>query len=220
MKASIKSLLFIAMTGLTALSAQAQTAQKIVTINLASAFEKYYKTREKTTELAAIQNGAITGLRAADEERKQLEIKFNAQNLVLQRQDAKQADKDIALATAQSLQNDYNKKTNDMQQAINATNATLNEKFNAFKAEAVKDISDKAKEIAGQVSASLLLDSSNNSAFGTPTILWAGPSVTDITDRVVDALNAGHPMPAAQPATTAPQVPAVKSALPAPAAGK
>ena len=206
MNTSLKSLLLAALAGLGTLSVQAQTAPKIVVIDLAKVFDGYYQTKEQNDKLNADQADAKKGLEALDKERTDLITKFN--DLVAKTNDNKLITPEAKAAAdqeAQKLANDIRGKQNDLQNQVTNLQNAFRQRLSTFKQIAIEGINKVAIDIAKKKGANLLIDKSNNTAYQTSSFIFIDPSYTDISDEVLATINAGHPMatPSAGPAATA-----------------
>lgn len=207
MKTSLKSLLLAVLAGMGTLSAQAQTAPKIVVIDLAKVFEGYYQTKDQNDKLQADTVEAKKGLDALDKERTDLIAKFN--DLVAKTKDNNLITAEAKAAAeqeAQKLANDIRAKQNDEQNSYNNLQNAFNQRMANYKELAIKDINKVAVDTAKKLGANLLIDKSNNTAFRTSSFIYIDPSYTDISDDVLATMNAGHPT--AAPAASATSAPA------------
>ncbi len=199
------------MAGLGTLSVQAQTAPKIVVIDLAKVFDGYYQTKDQNDKLLADQTEAKKGLDALDKERTDLIAKFN--DLVAKTNDNKLITAEAKAAAeqdAQKLRNDIIAKQNDLQNSYTNLQNAFRQRLANFKELAIKDINKVAIDTAKKKGANLLIDKSNNTAFQTSSFIYIDPAYTDISDEVLATMNAGHPVSA---------TPAAPAASAAPAAG-
>lgn len=203
MKTSFKSLLALAAIGATALISQAQTAPKILVLDMGKAIQGYYKAADMEEAMKVEGQKAQTQLQGMEKEvqdvaKKLQEIEEQAKNPAL-KDEAKakfQADYEKLVQEAQAkqgeAQNYYNKVRRDMgerqQQGMNAL---------------IEDISKKGAEIAKRKGADLVLPKG--------TVVYNNPA-WEITDEVIAELNkdkpAGSAAKPAAPAAAAPTAPA------------
>jgi len=207
MKTSFKSILALAAFGASALLSQAQTAPKILVIDLGKVFQGHYKTAQQQDALQAVQqkveaelgnmNKAINALieeyKGFDEQAKNPAITADARAKIIADAEKKGAEIQAKQSDAQNYLNNARRQLADQSQA--AQNVLVDE------------ISKVATEIAKQKGATLLLNK--------PAAVYADASY-DISDEVLAAVNKNKP--ADKPATPA-AAPAAKPAAAAPASG-
>jgi outer membrane protein len=213
MKKSILSLLAVAAFSLTAFTSRADTAPKILTIDLAKIFDTHYKTQEQQAKLQADEAKAKEQLDQIAKDGNALveqfkELQDQAKNPAATA-DAKAKAETDAKKKYEEIQN----KQAEQQQFISQTSKLLQQRFQAFKSLLLDEIIKTATEIAKEKGATLLIDKSGPSMVGISNILYSDPSL-DITDEVVAQINKGRPA-----TTPAPAAAAAPAATTAPAAG-
>jgi len=203
MKNLIQSMLAVAALSLSALTAQAQTAPKILVVDLAKIFDTHYKTVEQTAKFKA------DGAKAQD----QLdEMKKEGDALVAEYRDLDEQSKNpAASADAKAkTQADMQKKADEIQQKrtevqnfIQQAQSNIQQRFQTFKQLMIEEISKTAVDIAKQHGATFLLDKSGPTMVGVSNILYYDPSL-DITDEVIAAINKDRPAVTPTPTDAAP----------------
>ena len=213
MKPSLKSLFACAAIALTAVTAHAQTAPKIVVVDLAKLFDNHWKTKEQQAKLQADEAKAQDQLAAITKDGNALVEQFKELDEQSKNPTATADAKAKAQAEAQKKYDEIQQKRTEQQQFVQTTKGTLQQRFQNFKTLMLEEITKAATEIAKKHGATLLLDKSGPTLVGVSNVLYFDPSY-DITDEVMTELNKDAP-PAS--ATTAPTTSA--PATPAPAAG-
>ena len=207
MKTSFKSILALAAFGASALLSQAQTAPKILVIDLGKVFQGHYKTAQQQDALQAVQqkveaelgnmnkalNALIEEYKGMDEQAKNPAITADARAKII--------------ADAEKKGAEIQAKQSDAQNYLNNARRQLAEQSQAAQNVLVEEISKVASEIAKQKGATLLLNK--------PAAVYADASY-DISDEVLAAVNKNKP---ADKAATPAAAPAAKPAAAAPASG-
>lgn len=204
MKTSFKSILALAAFGASALLSQAQTAPKILIIDLGKVFQGHYKTAQQQDALQAVQqkveaelgnmnkalNALIEEYKGMDEQAKNPAITADARAKLV--------------ADAEKKGAEIQAKQNDAQNYLNSARRQLAEQSQAAQNVLVEEISKVATEIAKQKGATLLLNK--------PAAVYSDASY-DISDEVLAAVNKNKPAgTAATPAATPAAAPAAKPA--------
>jgi outer membrane protein len=211
MKKPITSLFAVAAIAFSALTAHAQTAPKILVVDLAKLFENHWKTQEQQAKLNADRS-------KAQDQVAQLQKDFNA--LVDQFKELDEQSKNpTATAEAKAkAQGEAQKKYDEIQQKrseVNTfaqnTSSTLRQRFDAFKQLMIEEITKVAVDIAKKKGATFLLDKSGPTLVGVSNILYYDPSL-DITDEVMVELNKDRPATATAPATSSEPAPTIAPA--------
>jgi len=194
---SLKSLVAVAALAFTALSAPAQTAPKILTVDLAKLFDNHWKTKEQMAKLQADEAKAQDQLAA---------ITKDGNGLVEQFKEADEQSKNptaTADAKAKKLYDQIQAKRQEQNQFVQSTRSAIQQRSQTFKTMMVDDLSTLAVGIAKAKGATILIDKSGPTMSGVPAILYADPAL-DITDEVMAKINADRPAVTAAPTTTAP----------------
>jgi outer membrane protein len=211
MKPSLKSLFACAAIALTAVTAHAQTAPKIVVVDLAKLFDNHWKTKEQQAKLQADEAKAQDQLAAITKDGNALVEQFKELDEQSKNPTATADAKAKAQGEAQKKYDEIQQKRSEQQQFVNTTKQTLQQRFQNFKTLMLEEITKAATEIAKKHGATLLLDKSGPTLVGVSNILYFDPSY-DITEEVMTELNKDAP-PAS--ATTAPTTSAPSTTAPA-----
>jgi outer membrane protein len=212
MKHSIKSLVAFAAIALTAVTSHAQTAPKILVVDLAKLFDTHWKTKEQQAKLQADEAKAQDQLAAITKDGNALVEQFKELDEQSKNPTATKEAQAKAQGEAQKKYDEIQQKRGEQQQFVTTTKSTLQQRFQNFKTLMLEEITKAATEIAKKHGATLLVDKSGPTLVGVSNILYSDPSY-DITEEVMTELNKDAP-PAS--ATTAPTTSAPTTA---PAAG-
>ena len=208
MNKSIRFLIALAVAGIAASAAQAQSAQKIMVVDIAKVYESHYKTAEQNALLQADQKKASEELqrRAKEIDGVVAELKDMEEQL----QNPVTTDE-----AKKKIQEEGSKKLQDLQgkqreaQGMQANLQRLfQERIGQFRALLLDEISKVAADVAKKKGATFLVDKSGPSVIGVPVFLYADTSV-EITDAVIAEINASKPASSAAPAKAADGAPAI-----------
>ena len=198
---SIKSftslLTILVVATFTAASAKAELV--ILTISVNRAAEQYYKVQEFLAELQGNQEQAQERVAAINEEGKFLETEYK--ELV------EQAGSDIltdnarndARADAQIKYQEIAQKQNELRQFAENVQRQMTARQNTQMSLFTKEIMAVVEEVSKERSATMVLDLSGASQNGMPTVISFDESI-DITDEVVERINASKPVVEPTPA--------------------
>ncbi|SDS31205.1 OmpH family outer membrane protein [Opitutus sp. GAS368] len=211
-KMMIRTFLLLAAcaTGTTALLAQ--PALKLVTVDMAKAYDTYYKSEDA---MAKFNDARQKAQEQGEELRKQ------GQTMVEEYKElAEQAKSTLlnpeAKAKAEQARDkkmeDIQRKQGELQNFVQTTDRQLQQQMLTRREMLLDEISKVVTDLAKRKGATLVIDKSGPSAFRIPIVLYADAGY-EITDDVVAELNKDRP-PAA-PVAPAPAKPA--AATPAPA---
>ena len=208
MNKSIRFLIALAVAGIAASAAQAQSAQKIMVVDIAKVYESHYKTAEQNALLQADQKKASEELqrRAKEIDGVVAELKDMEEQL----QNPVTTDE-----AKKKIQEEGSKKLQDLQgkqreaQGMQANLQRLfQERIGQFRALLLDEISKVAADVAKKKGATFLVDKSGPSVIGVPVFLYTDASV-EITDAVIAEINASKPASSAAPAKAADGAPAI-----------
>ena len=208
MNKSIRFLIALAVAGIAASAAQAQSAQKIMVVDIAKVYESHYKTAEQNALLQADQkkaseelqrrakeiDGVVAGLKDMEEQ---------LQNPVT----TDEAKKKIQEEGSKKLQ-DLQGKQREAQGMQANLQRLFQERIGQFRALLLDEISKVAADVAKKKGATFLVDKSGPSVIGVPVFLYTDVSV-EITDAVIAETNASKPASSAAPAKAADGAPAI-----------
>mgnify|MGYP001317758183 CR=1 FL=1 len=164
----------------------AQKTPTVVVVNMETVLNGYYKTTESRQRLQGAAetsqkelNDQLTSLR--DLEGKIQEKNESLNNPALTDEGRKKIQED-----AQPLITEYQTKRQAFEASQRRVQSELQSQSNSINATLVKDITEKAIAIAKEKNADMVLTT------GITGVLWAD-SAYDISQLVIDALNAGQP---------------------------
>lgn len=201
MKKSIQSILAVAAFAFTALSSHAQTAPKILVVDLAKLFDNHYKTQEQQAKLQADEAKAKDQLDQIAKEGNALVEQFKELDDQSKNPTATAEAKSKAQADAQKKLDEIHQKQAEQQQFVQSTTKLLQQRFQSFKTLLLEEITKTATDIAKQKGATILIDKSGPSLVGVSNILYSDPTL-DITDEVMAAINKDRPAVTPTPVTT------------------
>lgn len=208
MKKSIQSLVAVAALALTTMTAHAQSAPKILVVDLAKLFDNHWKTQEQQAKLKVDGTKAQDQVAQLQKDGNALVAEFKELDEQSKNPTATAEAKSKAQADAQKKYDEIQQKQTELRSFAQNTQTTLRQRFETFKTLMLEEITKTAADIAKKHGATFLLDKSGPSLVGVSNILYFDPSL-DITDEVMAELNKDRPAtaPAAatgSPSTTAP----------------
>jgi outer membrane protein len=201
MKKSIQSLVAVAAIALTTLSTHAQTAPKILVVDLAKLFDNHWKTQEQQAKLKADGAKAQDQIAALQKDGNALVDQFKELDEQSKNPTATAEVKAKAQTDAQKLYDQIQQKRSELNSFAQNTQSTLRQRFETFKTLMIEEISKTAVDIAKKKGATFLLDKSGPTLVGVSNILYFDPSL-DITEEVMAELNKDRPAVTPTPATT------------------
>lgn len=210
MKKSIQSIVAVAAIAFSALTTHAQTAPKILVVDLAKLFDNHWKTQEQQAKLQADETKAQDQLAQITKDGNTLVEQFKELDEQAKNPAATAEAKAKAQADAQKKYEEIQQKKSEQNSFIQNTRNTLQQRFQTFKTLMIEEITKTAVEIAKKHNATFLVDKSGPTLVGVSNILYFDPSL-DITDEVATELNKDKPAASATPAAS--------TAAPAPATG-
>jgi outer membrane protein len=211
MKKSIQSLVAVAAIALTALTTHAQTAPKILVVDLAKLFDNHWKTEEQQAKLKADEAKAQDQLAQITKDGNALVEQFKELDEQSKNPTATAEAKTKAQGEAQKKYDEIQQKRSEQNSFIQNTRNTLQQRFQTFKTLMIEEITKSAVEIAKKKGATFLLDKSGPTLVGVSNILYFDPSL-DITDEVATELNKDRPAATAAPAASTTATPAAPAA--------
>jgi len=205
MKKSIQSLVAVAAIAFSALTTHAQTAPKILVVDLSKLFDNHWKTQEQQAKLQADEAKAKDQLDQITKDGNALVEQFKELDEQSKNPTATAEAKAKAQGEAQKKYDEIQQKRSEQNSFIQNTRNTLQQRFQTFKTLMIEEITKTAVEIAKKQGASLLLDKSGPTLVGVSNVLYFDPSY-DITDQVMTELNKDRPAnsPTPAPAAAAP----------------
>lgn len=213
MNKSVKSLLVLAAFSASALFGQAQTATKILVVDMAKLLDGHYKTQEQNEKLRGDGTKAQEELDRLNKEGNALVEQYK--ELVDQANNpASTAEaKAKVQVEAQKKMEDIQRKTNEVRAFEQNTQRSLQGRIRTFRDLMFEEIGKIATDVAKRKGASLLIDKSGPSLLGIPGVVYADSSL-EITDEVMKEINKDRPAGSA-PATTSSAAPASATTPPA-----
>jgi outer membrane protein len=211
MKKSLQSIVAIAAIAFTALTSHAQTAPKILVVDLAKLFDNHWKTQEQQAKLQADLSKAQDQLAQIAKDGNALVEQFKELDEQSKNPTATTEAKAKAQGDAQKLYEEIQQKRSEQNSFAQNSRNSLQQRFQTFKTLMIEEISKSAVEIAKKHGATILLDKSGPTLVGVSNVLYFDPTL-DITDEVMTEVNKDRPAVTPTPVTTAPA-----AAAPAPA---
>jgi len=204
MKNTLPSLITVAAIALTTLTTHAQTAPKLLVIDLAKVFESHWKTQAQSTKLQADAAKAQEQASQIQKDGNALVEQFKELDEQSKNPTATAEAKAKAQASAQKKYDEIQQKRNEFNTFAQDTQNALQKRSDAFKAQMIGEITKTAVEIAKRKGATFLLDKSGPTMVGISNILYYDPTL-DITEEVMAEINkdrpAGTPTSTTAPAT-------------------
>jgi len=201
MKKSIQSIVAVAAIALSALTANAQTAPKILVVDLAKLFDNHWKTQEQQAKLQADEAKAQDQLAQITKDGNALVEQFKELDEQSKNPTATAEVKAKAQSDAQKKYEEIQQKRGEQNSFIQNTRNTLQQRFQTFKTLMIEEITKVAVDIAKKKGATFLLDKSGPTLVGVSNILYYDPSL-DITDEVMAEINKDRPAMTPAPAAT------------------
>jgi outer membrane protein len=210
MKKSLQSLIAVAAIALTSLTAHAQTAPKILVVDLAKLFDNHWKTLEQTEKLKADGAKAQDQVAQLQKDGNALVEQFKELDEQSKNPTATAEAKAKAQTDAQKLYDEVQQKRSELSSFAQNTQNTLKQRFQTFKTLMIEEIEKVAVDIAKKKGATFLLDKSGPTLVGVSNILYFDPSL-EITDEVMAELNKDRPATTPTPVGTSPSAAAPAS---------
>jgi len=201
MKKSIQSLFAVTAIAFAALTTHAQTAPKILVVDLAKVFDNHYKTLEQQAKLQADEAKAQDQLSQITKEGNALVEQFKELDEQSKNPTATAEAKAKAQADAQKKYDEIQQKRSEQNSFVQNTRTTLQQRFQTFKTLMVEEITKIAVEIAKKKGATFLLDKSGPTLIGVSNVLYFDPSL-DITEEVMAEINKDRPAVTPTPVTS------------------
>lgn len=175
----------------------AQSVPVIITVDVNSAAEQYYKVQDFFAELKESEEQAKQKVASMQEEGKTMLAEY--EELVAQAESdiLTEAARTDAKEDAMAKQNEIQQKENEIRQFVANTQRSFQARQSTQMKLFYQDIQDVIDEIRLEKDADLVIDVSGAKSNGLPTVLYADPSY-DITGQVVTRLNANRDQGAAE----------------------
>ena len=190
-----------------AFPALAQPEPKVAVVDLGKVYDGHYKTDAQNIKLRGDMQKAQQELERLNKEGSVLVEQYKEQleqskNPALTNDARVKAQKEVA-DRLEAIQ----RKQGERETFTTTVDQRSRDQVTAFRAELLGEIGKIASGVAQKKGATLLVDKSGPSLFGTPSIIYADPSY-DITDEVMKEINKDRPAESAAPTATSPVVPA------------
>jgi outer membrane protein len=174
------------------MTAQAQPAVSVLTVNLADAYDGYYKTTEANNKLREAQEKAQEQIEALNQEGNVLveayqEMVEQSQNSALTEEARRKAGED-----SQRKLEEIQAKQAEVTQFGQNTQRALAQRQKTHRDLMFDEISAIVSEMAAERGASLVFDVSGPSVFGAPVVLYSDAGY-DITEELIEILNEDAP---------------------------
>lgn len=200
MNKSVKLLIALLALAISGAVVHAQSASKILVVDMIKLLDEHYKTQEQKEKLKA----------DAEKAKEEADRLLQARNtLVEQYKEAleqsnnpatKPEVKDQARGEAEQKLQEIQRKNNELQSFEANTRNLLQQRFQNFKTIMLEEIGKIATDIATRKGATLLLDKSGPNLLGISSVIYSDASM-DITADVEAEINRGRP---ASSSSTAP----------------
>jgi outer membrane protein len=181
---------------------------KIAVIDLSKAFDSYYKTKDAQARIKEKEDSYQKDLQ---------DMKVDYDNMVEEATKLKDAANDPTLSPAardeknKALQEKYQDLQNmerKLQETSSERNRELQDEIVRLHKEIVDEIAKVVTDYSGPQGFDLVLDKSASASTSVPTVLYNSNKLVDITQDVINKLNAGAPPPGTAPAPTGVATPA------------
>ncbi len=208
----IRTLVALAAFGAGATAVFAQTAVKLIVVDMAKVYDSHYKTEEANAKFRDAEQKAQEQVEELNKQGQTLvdeykELIEQSKNTVLTAEARSKAEAD-----GQKKLEDIQRKQAEVQNFRTNTQRSLQQRIKTHRDLLLEEISKVVVDLAKKKGATLVLDKSGPTLFGIPSVIYSDASY-DITDEVVAEVNKDRPAPAAVPAP-----PAAAGAQPADAA--
>lgn len=202
MNKSVKLLLVLATLGAFALAGQAQTATKILVVDMAKLLDGHYKTQEQNEKLRSDGQKAQEELDRLNKEGNALVEQYKELVDQANNPTANEATKSRVQGEAQRKMEEIQRKTNEVRTFEANTQRALQGRIRTFRDLMFEEIGKLATDVAKRRGAALLVDKSGPSLLGIPSVIHFD-SALDITDEVMKEINKDRPAVAETPAAPA-----------------
>jgi outer membrane protein len=201
MKKTIQSLVAVAAIAFSAVTTHAQTAPKILVVDLAKLFDGHWKTQEQNAKIQEDEKKAQDQLAIITKDGNALVEQFKELDEQSKNPAATADAKAKSLADAQKKYEEIQQKRSEQGNFVQSTKASLQQRYQTFKTLMIEEITKTAVDIAKKHGATFLVDKSGPTLVGVSNILYSDPSL-DITDEVQVELNKDRPATTTAPAAT------------------
>lgn len=200
MNKNIRCIVAISALCLASLPARAQSAPKILVVDIAKLFDSHWKSQEQNVKLQADASKAQEQASELQKQGNALVAEFKELDEQSKNPAATSDAKAKAQADAQKKYDEIQQKQAELKTFIQNAQSTLRQRSQSFKTMMIEEITKTAVEIARRRDATFLLDKSGPTLMGVSNILYSDPGL-DITDEVLAAINKDRPATPASPST-------------------
>lgn len=213
MNKTIRTLITLAAIAAGSTTLLAQPAVKLVVVDMAKAYDGYYKSEDGNAKLHDAEKKAQEQVEELNKQGQTLvdeykELVEQSKSTVLTQEARTKAE-----GEAQKKMEEIQQKQAAVQDFTTKTRGSLQQRMKNLRDVLLEEITKVVNDIAKRKGATLALDKSGPTLFGIPGVLYADPSY-DITDDVLKEINKDRPAPAAATAPTAGATPPAASAAP------
>ena len=186
------------------ISLPAQSAFKLVVVDMAKVYDNHYKTEEANAKFREAEQKAQEQIDELNKQGQTMVDEYKdlvdqSKNSVLTAEARSKAESD-----AQKKLEDIQRKRNEVQNFSVNTRNSLQQRIKTHRDLLLEEIAKVVNEIARRRGATLVLDKSGPTLFGISNVIYADPSY-EITDEVLKEVNKDRPAtttPATNPAAT------------------
>jgi outer membrane protein len=204
----IRTLLTLGALAAGSASLLAQPAVKLVVVDMAKAYDSYYKSEEGNAKLRDAEQKAQEQVEELNKQGQVLvdeykELMEQSKNAVLTPDARAKAE-----GEAQKKMQDIQRKQGEVQTFTTNTQRSLQQRVKIQRDLLLEEINKVVTDLAKRKGATLVIDKSGPTLFGIPSLLYCDPAY-EITDEVIKEVNKDKPAAAvvatpAKPATATP----------------
>ena len=203
MNKMIRTLMTLAALAVGSTALQAQTALKLIVVDMAKVFDAHYKSEEANAKFRDAEQKAREQAEELNKQGQALveeykELAEQAKNALLTPEARTKAEGD-----AQKKLDEIRRKQEEVQSFRVNTERSLQQRIKTHRDLLLEEISKTVADMAKKQGATLVLDKSGPTLFGIPAVIYADPSY-DITEQVITEVNKDRPPAPPAPAATAP----------------
>jgi outer membrane protein len=196
MKKTIRSLVAIAAIGAFALVARAETAVKILVIDMAKLYDNDYRTQEQNAKFQVDQQKAREIVDQLNKQNDALVEEFKGLQEQMSNPASTAEAKSKAENDAKKKYEEVQAKQNERMTFVQNTQQSLNQRLKTFQSMMLEEITKVAVDVAKRKGGTILIDKSGPSLIGVPNVIYADASF-DITEDVQAEINKNKPAGAA-----------------------
>lgn len=199
MKKITQTLLSLGAFGVAAVFAHAESAPKIVVVDMAKLFDGHYETQAEKLKLDDASKKAQAEIDRMNKEGNALVAEYKELDEQAKSALATAEAKSKAMADAQKKGQEIQAKMQDVNTFANNAKATIQQRIQTFRSMMLEEIAKVVVQVAKRHDATLVLDKSGPSLLGIAPVIYADSSY-DITEEVLSEINRNRP--ASTPAAT------------------